>query len=104
MIILQADHGSGWLTIDPIRGYSLSARQATPEQLGERLGIFAAYLFPGADTAVSSDISPVNVLPLVLNALFGQQVDLLPDHSYWSTYQDPLSLTQIPAAGTRPPE
>jgi len=104
VIIITADHGQGRIAVNHLRGISLTLQQAKPEQIGEHLGIFAAYLFPGADTTVYADISPVNVIPLVLNSLFGEQLPRQPDHSYWSSWQDPTSLTEIPAAATRPTE
>jgi hypothetical protein len=104
VIILQADHGHGRITVDPLRGFTLSATELSPEQLGERFGVFAAYLFPGADTAVYNDISAVNVMPLVLRSIFGTAPQRQPDRSLWSTYQDAFNFTEIAPALTRPPE
>lgn len=103
VIILQADHGHGRISVDPLRGFTLTEKELTPDQLGERLGIFAAYLFPGADTAVYNDISPVNVMPLVLRSLFGTVVPPQPDRSFWSAYQDAFTFTEIAAVRTHPP-
>lgn len=103
VIILQADHGHGRITVDPLKGFTLTAAELSRAQLGERLRIFAAYLFPGADTAVYEDISPVNVLPLVLRSIFGTPAVRQPDRSLWSTYQDPFTFTEIAPELTRPP-
>ena len=103
VIIITGDHGQGRIAVNHLRGISLTLDEATPEQIGEHLGIFAAYLFPGADTTVYADISPVNVVPLVLNSLFGEGLPLQPDHSYWASWQDPTVKTEIPANETRPP-
>lgn len=103
VIIITGDHGQGRVVVNHLRGITLTLEQATPEQIGEHLGIFAAYLFPGADTSVYADVSPVNVIPLVLNNVFGERIPLQPDHSFWSTTQDPTALTEIPSAATRPP-
>jgi hypothetical protein len=103
VIILTADHGQGRIYVNPFRGITLRTEEATAEQIGEHLGIFAAYLFPGADSSVYPDISPVNVMPLVLQSLFGEPASLLPDHSYWSTAQDPANLVEVSGTATRPP-
>jgi hypothetical protein len=104
VIILQGDHGHGRITVDPLRGFTLTASELSQEQLGERFGIFAAYLFPGADTAVYDDISGVNVMPLVLRSLFGTVVSPQPDRSMWSTYQEPFTFAEIAPGLTRPPQ
>ncbi|HWL38757.1 MAG TPA: hypothetical protein VNO75_00845 [Gemmatimonadaceae bacterium] len=103
VIVLQSDHGHGRITADPLRGFTLTATELSPEQLGERFGVFAAYTFPGADTAVYDDISAVNVMPLVMRSLFGTVAQRLPDRSLWSTYQDAFTFTEIAPSMTRPP-
>jgi hypothetical protein len=104
VIVLQADHGHGRITVDPMRGFTLSDKELSPDRLGERFGVFAAYLFPGADTAVYNDISAVNVMPLVLRSIFGTVASRQPDRSFWSTHQDAFNFTEIDPALTRPPE
>jgi len=103
IIVMTADHGQGRVAVNHLRGISLTFDQATPEQIGEHLGIFAAYLFPGADSSVYADISPINVMPLVLNNVFGERIPLQADHSYWSSWQDPANFTEVAAQATRPP-
>lgn len=102
VIVLQSDHGHGRIAVDPLRGFTLSSDELSPDQLGDRLGVFAAYTFPGAHTVVRDDISPVNVLPLVMRSLFGEGPDEQPDRSYWSSYQAAFSFTELPAELTRP--
>jgi len=104
VIILQADHGHGQITVDPLRGFTLTEKELSPERLGERFGIFAGYLFPGADTAVYNDISAVNVMPLVLRSLFGTAATRQSDRSLWSSYQDAFRFTEVAPSLTRPPE
>ena len=103
VIILQADHGHGQISVDPLRGFTLTEGELSPERLGERFGIFAGYLFPGADTAVYNDISAVNVMPLVLRSVFGTGATRLPDRSLWSSYQDAFRFSEVDPALTRPP-
>jgi hypothetical protein len=103
VIVLQSDHGHGRIAVDPLRGFTVPTEKLSQEQLGDRLGVFAAYLFPGADTLVREDISPVNVFPLVLRSLFADGPDQQPDRSYWSSYQAAFSFTELPPELTRPP-
>jgi hypothetical protein len=104
VIILQADHGHGQISVDPLRGFTLTEQELSPERLGERFGIFAGYLFPGADTAIYNDISAVNVMPLVIRSLFGTAAARLPDRSLWSSYQDAFRFSEVDPALTRPPQ
>ncbi len=81
IIILQGDHGSG---ISSPAG---------------RMRILNAYYLPGAGKALLYDsISPVNTFRVVLNAYFGGELELLPDISYYSTYDDPYIFTEMPEA------
>lgn len=102
VIVLQSDHGHGRIAVDPLRGFTLSSDELSQEQLGDRLGVFAAYSFPGADSLVRDDISPVNVLPLILHSLFSDALRQQPDRSFWSSYQSAFSFTELPAEATRP--
>jgi hypothetical protein len=53
-----------------------------------------AYYFPNGGTKVLySTITPVNSFRLVLDTYFGQNLPLLPDVSYFSTYEDKFNLT-----------
>lgn len=102
VIVLQSDHGHGRIAVDPLRGFTLASGELSREQLGDRLGVFAAYTFPGADTLVRDDISPVNVFPLILRSLFAEGPEQQPDRSYWSSYQSAFSFTELPPELTRP--
>lgn len=103
IIILQADHGNGRFAVDVMRGMTLELEALSEAQLGERLAIFAAYRFPGAQNEVPEDMSPVNVMRIVLRPVIGGDSALLPTHSYWSPYQSPFRLTEIPARRLRAP-
>jgi hypothetical protein len=96
VIILQSDHGHGHIAVDPVRGITLGIKDATARQIEERLGIFAAYRFPGSDSLVPDTLTPVNVFPIVLDALFGSTLPRSPDRSYWSTYRAPFEVTEVP--------
>jgi hypothetical protein len=53
-----------------------------------------AYYFPnGGMKVLYSTITPVNSFRLVLDTYFGQNLPLLPDVSYFSTYEDKFNFT-----------
>jgi Sulfatase len=75
IIILQADHG-----------WDLDARMAN----------FNALYFPnGGNKKLYPTLTPVNTFRLVFDTYFGQEFPLLPDISYYSANEDPLSFTKV---------
>ena len=75
IIILQSDHG-----LDP----------------ENRMAILNAFHFPDDGSSVLyPTITPVNTFRLVLNTYFGQDFQLLPDLSYYSSYEDMFAFTQV---------
>jgi hypothetical protein len=103
VILIQSDHGHARMFTNLLRGFTLSRDEMTDVQVGERHGVFAAYRFPGADSVVTDDISAVNVLPLVAQALWKSPYQRVPDRSYFSSYQETFRFTEIPARLTVPP-
>lgn len=88
IIILQADHGPGsGLVWDSIEG----------SDVRERTAILNAILLPGAppDTVYPS-LTPVNTFRIIFNEVFGAQMALLPDRSYFSTWEKPYDFLPIP--------
>jgi hypothetical protein len=87
VIIVQSDHGSGLrLDVDSLE----------KTDLRERMSILNAYHFPGATPAALHDrISPVNSFRVLLNALFGSHLELLPDASYFSTWAEPYRFIDV---------
>jgi hypothetical protein len=77
IIILQGDHG-------PKAGIA--------SQSG-RMEIMNAYYLPGGDDNLDNTISPVNSFRVIFNHYFGGQFELLPDISFFSTYQKPDVFT-----------
>ena len=86
VIILQADHGPGVM---------LDWESADNTNLAERLSILNAMVLPGAQESLYPTVSPVNTFRVLFNALFGTQLDLLPDKSYFSTASHPYQLMQV---------
>ena len=78
IIVLQADHGNLF-------------------GIGEQNAILNAYLFPPTDgTNPYPQISPVNTFRLIFDSYFNGEYGLLPDRSYFSTYQDPFDFETVP--------
>jgi hypothetical protein len=82
IIILQADEGTF-----PQRyiseGHSFNWKQATKEELQEKMGILNAYYLPNAyNNVLYPTITPVNSFRLVFNLYFDTNIKLLPDESY----------------------
>ncbi len=80
VIILQGDHG-------PKAGIA--------SQSG-RMAILNAYYLPGGSDALYQTITPVNSFRVIFNRYLNGQFDLLPDISYFSTYQKPDVFTAYP--------
>jgi hypothetical protein len=60
-----------------------------------RLANFMAYYLPdGGSKSLYPTITPVNSFRLVLDTYFGQSLPLLPDISYYSSYDDPYKFTE----------
>lgn len=77
IIILQADHGSGFFA------YGSGGPAEDEEYFRERLPIFNAYLVPeGMRGKLYASISPVNTFRLLLRECFQQPLELLPERHF----------------------
>jgi len=80
IIIIQGDHGS----------------EETRDEY-ERITILNAYYFPGnASDSLYPTITPVNTFRIVLNEYFNQELELLPDVSYFSYWPRILEFERMP--------
>lgn len=87
IIILQADHGPG--------AY-LDWNSSTRSNIRERLGILNACYFPdGGDTLLYDTITPVNTFRSVFRHYFGEDLELLPDESYFSLWNNPYWFVPV---------
>ncbi len=88
VIILQGDHGPN------LRPIVFEPSGVPPEKI--RFGILNAYYWPDCSMeALYETISPVNSFRVLFNSCFGGEFDLLPDHSYYSNYDDPLQFIEV---------
>lgn len=79
VIIIQADHGSGYV-LHPTH----NRVKPSTELLKEQFRILNTYYLPnGGRCYLSEDISPVNSLRIVLNVYFGEHLKLLSDKSFF---------------------
>lgn len=62
-----------------------------------RMNNLSAYYFPGGDyTALYPSITPVNSFRVVFDQFFGENLPLLDDNTYFSTYKEPFEFKQNP--------
>lgn len=87
VIIVCSDHGSGlgleWERVDRT---VLSDRMST---------LWAVRLPGGAARKVPATMSTVNTFRYVFDEVFGTSLGLLPDRSYWQTWDAPQRLTDV---------
>jgi hypothetical protein len=91
VILLQADHGHARLgrDIPPIG-------EANHEAIRDRTSVFAAYLLPGIPAdSVPADVSPINMMRLVLRHYLGADLPPLPERTYWSSTGMPYVFTPV---------
>ena len=87
IIVLQGDHGPG-------SGLDWSSLENT--NIRERFSILNAYYFYDKNySLLYSKISPVNTFRVIFNQYFGANYDLLPDKSFYSTWQLPFKCTEV---------
>ncbi|MFQ5400398.1 MAG: hypothetical protein ACE5E7_12460 [Anaerolineae bacterium] len=87
IIVLQGDHGPGsrlvWGSVQDTCIY-------------ERVSILNAYLVPENVSALLYDsISPVNSFRVILDDLLGMEMGLLPDNSYFSSWQTIYNFVDV---------
>lgn len=86
VVLLQADHGSDF------GGMPETPNQA---QLHERMAIFSAYRFPPrVQEHLYPTMTPVNAFRVLLAGLWGDDLPLLKDRSFYSSYETPFALTE----------
>jgi hypothetical protein len=87
IVILQSDHGPG---------AGLLWEDAAGSDARERLGILAACRFPDGDSAgLAPDLTPVNLMRLVLDRTFGTRLGPLPDRSWFATSSRPYRFVDV---------
>ena len=87
IILVLGDHGPG---------SRLDWESAERTDLTERSAILNAYYLPGVShEALYPSISPVNSFRLIFDLYFGAQLGLLPDKSYYATWERPYDFIPI---------
>lgn len=74
-----------------------------PGSPSTRMKNLSAYYVPGANIPLYPTITPVNSFRMIFNAYFDQDLPLLEDVSFYSSYDDPFSYKTIPnTCGAKP--
>lgn len=96
VILLQADHGHGFITLETMTGSQPPRARLRPEQVAERMDAFAAYHLPGGgDSVLYEGMTAVNLMPAVLNRYLDAGIPLREDRVYWATLHPPFALEQL---------
>jgi hypothetical protein len=77
IIILQGDHGPRFVAKD------------------KQLDILNAYYFPEPRPELYASLTPVNNFRIIFNTYFGASLPLLPDRSYFNSFERPYEFTEI---------
>ena len=87
ILILQADHGPGSQSVTMnLEGINVE----------ERMSIFNAYYFYDQNYQdLSPTITPVNTFRLIFDQYFDQDLPLLENHHFYSTFVSPLELINL---------
>jgi hypothetical protein len=88
IVAIQSDHGHGRLGL-----FIPEPTAVRPDQVAERLDIFAAYRLPGAPKGLIADsMGPVNAMRAIMRHYFGRDLPRLADSSWWSSGEHPYCL------------
>ncbi|NQS88889.1 hypothetical protein HQ584_03765 [Patescibacteria group bacterium] len=96
IIILQGDHGHGFI-FHPMHNRIIpGTTEEDIKFLKSQFKIFNAYYLPGGgEKHLYSSISPVNSFRVILNTYFDEHFKLLPDQSYYSNYAMPNNFIDV---------
>jgi hypothetical protein len=96
VILLQADHGNGFITLETATGRQPPRAALAPGQLAERMDAFAAYHLPdGGEAALYPGMTAVNLVPAVLNHYLDARLPLREDRVWWATLHPPFGFERI---------
>ncbi len=86
VIIIQADHGSGFIH----EFYIFLEKAPSDEFLRRQMSIFSAYLLPGeSEKGIYDSITPVNTFRVLFNQCFQAEIPLLEDRCFYSGKNSP---------------
>jgi hypothetical protein len=90
IIIVQADHGNGSI----FGAYLFEHKRPSIEFLEAQYGIFSAiYLPPGI--IIPEKITPVNLFRYIFNALFDDNLEVLPDRAFFTAIKEPYVFYDV---------
>ena len=86
IIIIQGDHG--------LKSEMKDIQNPTDQELKERFSILNAYYIPTKNELLDQNITPVNSFRIIINELFNEQLEMLPNTNYW-TVPDPPYIKEV---------
>ena len=81
IIIIQGDHG--------LKVEMEDEDNPTDKELKERFSILNAYYIPTKNESLEQNITPVNSFRIIINELFNEQLEMLPNTNYWPVHEPP---------------
>ena len=88
IIIIASDHGSA-ASLGTSDFVNINPNDLNEKGVKERMGILNAYYFPDKNYKnLYPTITPVNSFRVIFKQFFGEDIDLLPDRSYFSSNRD----------------
>jgi hypothetical protein len=98
VVLLQADHGHGFMGLNPLLGDQPPLGRLETAQVRERLDAFAAYHLPGTSAGTFElPRTLVNLFPSVLNHYFDAGLPFREDRIYWSELHPPYRMEDVSA-------
>lgn len=100
IIIVQADHGSGFLLNENAAktkdGTPIWPKDPSDEMLLERFNIFSAIYLPKKDLDIFKTCkTPVNIFRYIFNNFFDKNYEILPEKQYYGDYVDRFNLQDL---------
>ncbi|MBA4391644.1 MAG: hypothetical protein C0399_12020 [Syntrophus sp. (in: bacteria)] len=90
VIIIQADHGHGYIIGD----YLLDLKRPPLEFLDAQYGILQAIYLPQG-IVMPEIITSVNLFRYVINALFDEKLEVLPDRAFFTRIKEPFIFYEV---------
>lgn len=103
VILIVGDHGPASMWID-LYHRTNSFETTDSALIAERMAIFLALHMPdGEGGDIYPEMTLINVFPLIFERIFGEKAKLIPDHSFFSTYDRWSLLTNVDYITNRRP-
>jgi hypothetical protein len=95
IIIIQADHGSGYVLNKGLYSNALPSDEFIRNQFAILNALYLPISPHKLKEEIYENISPVNIFRFILNRYFGKKMPLLKDKSYFSNHIFPYKFTDV---------